>query len=249
MKFKLPLATVLCLSVMTNVAQAEYKVRSPIVESGELGLETVGNIGSDRNPAKNNAKSSVVELEYGVNDFWMTELEGEWGRDPGPGDAEKFLATTFGNQFQIFPQGEKWLDVGFWTEYSMASKKTDADKIKFGPLAQKSFGDFTATANFYLEKQIGANAVGGTDATYAAQLKYDWLRWLDPAIEAHGDIGYINQNTVPKDQTHLVGPVMVGQISLGSAGEIKYELGYLVGISTATPESTFKWKLEYEIAF
>ena len=249
MKFKLPIASALCLAALTSTAHAEYKVRSPNVESGELGLETVGNIGSDRNPTKNNAKSMVVELEYGVNEWWKTEIEGEWGRDGGAGNAEKFIATTWGNQFQLFPQGSKWLDMALWAEYSTASKTTDADKIKFGPLAQKSIGKFTTTANFYLEKQIGANATGGSDATYAAQVKYDWKRWIDPAIEVYGDLGYLNQTTVPKDQTHMAGPALVGQIGLGKAGELKYEIGYLAGLTTATAESTVRWKLEYEIAF
>ena len=247
LKKAIPLA--LCLTVVGTAAQAEYKVRNPLVENGEMAVETVGNIGYDPVATKNNAKSMVVELEYGVNDWWMTEVEGEWGRDAGVGNAEHFIATTWGNKIALFPQGSKWLDMALWAEYSMGAKTTDADKVKFGPLAQKSFGKITTTANFYLEKQIGANATGGTDGTYAAQVRYDWRKWLAPALEVYGDIGYINQNPGPKDQSHLAGPALVGMVGLGRAGELKYEVGYLVGLSTTTPQSTVRWLLEYEFAF
>jgi hypothetical protein len=32
-------------------------------------------------------------------------------------------------------------------------------------------------------------------------------------------------------------------------GELKYEVGYLAGITTETPANTVKWLVEYEIAF
>ena len=121
-KFHPVIIAAICLGSTSMEARAEYKVRSPIVESGELGIETVGNIGSDKNPAKNNEKSSVYEIEYGVTDYWQTELEGELGRDPGPGDAEHYLATTFGNQFQFFQQGSQWLELALWTEFSRSMR-------------------------------------------------------------------------------------------------------------------------------
>ena len=238
-----------CVGAAATPAWAEYKVRSPEVEGGEWGLESVGDVGSDKNPDKNNAKSTVFELEYGVTDWWKTELEGDWGRDPGPGDAEHYQATTWGNQFQFFPQGSHWLDAALWAEYGRSYKSADADSITFGPILQKTLGDFTATANLYLETQVGAHAVGGSDASYAAQVKYDWLRWLDPAVEVYGDWGKINHFTQPHDQLTLAGPVLLGQVGLRGFGEIKYEIGYLAGVSTTSPASTVKWKLEYEIAF
>jgi hypothetical protein len=251
MKFSSFAGTLVAASIIATAgaARAEFKVRSPIVEKGEVAVEVMGSITNDRNPAKSNEQSHVVELEIGVTDFWMTELEGEWGRDAGPGNNRKFEATTWGNKFQVFPQGERWLDLGMWAEYSMASASEDADKIKIGPLLQKSLGPTTTTANFYLEKQIGANAQGGAGASYAVQLRYDWLKELSPALEAYGDLGEINRTHAVDNQTHRLGPVLTGAFGLGRAGEFKYEVGYLGGLSAATAAHTFKWKAEYEIAF
>jgi len=32
-------------------------------------------------------------------------------------------------------------------------------------------------------------------------------------------------------------------------GKIKYEVGYLFGITPSTPRGTLRWKFEYEISF
>jgi hypothetical protein len=254
MKFQDDLIAGLCIvglgvTGLVNPAFAEYKIRSPLVESGEIAIEHVGSISTDSNPAKSNEKSDVVELEVGVTDFWTAEIEGEWGRDAGQGNTMKFLSKTLGSKFQPFQQGELWLDVGLWTEYGFGTTTGGPDSLKFGPLLQKSFGDFTVTGNYYFDREVGHNAAAGMNMSYGAQFKYDWMKWLEPAVEVYGELGTIEHAPVPKDQKTLIGPVLTGKVSFGAMGELKYEVGYLAGITTETPANTVKWLVEYEIAF
>ena len=233
----------------TSPALAEFKVKSPIVEQGELELETTGSVGRDSRTDHDKEISIVNSFGYGVTDYWGFEIEGEMARDPGQGNETKYNVTTIGNKFTIFPQGEQWLDVGFWAEYGLSGSSHSANNFKFGPLLQKSIGRTTTTVNFFFEKEVGAYSTGGADATYAGQFRYDWYNEFAPAIEVYGDLGDFNGMHAPDNQQHRLGPVLTGKFSFGGMGELKYEVGYLVGLTTATPTHTLKWGLEYEIAF
>jgi hypothetical protein len=43
--------------------------------------------------------------------------------------------------------------------------------------------------------------------------------------------------------------MFAGGYSLAPYGKIKYELGYLFGVTPATENGTVRWQLEYEIPF
>ena len=253
MKFSLlPAALALAATAILAAAsgvRAEFKVRSPVVEKDELSLEQVGSAGYSRSDRRSNELSVVHELEYGMNDHLLIELEGEWAREAGPGSDRRFKATTLGGMIAPFAQGELWLDGAFWIEYGRVNATTDPDTVKFGPVLQKSLGPTTVTGNFYMEKQVGIHSSGYPVATYGAQWRYDWLKELAPAIEVFGQLGDVNGMNNPRNQQHRVGPVLTGTLGVGRAGEFKYELGYLAGLTNLTADHTVKWKAEYEIAF
>jgi hypothetical protein len=41
----------------------------------------------------------------------------------------------------------------------------------------------------------------------------------------------------------------VGLQNFAPYGKLKYEVGYLFGLTQATPSGTVRWRLEYEIPF
>jgi hypothetical protein len=41
----------------------------------------------------------------------------------------------------------------------------------------------------------------------------------------------------------------VGALSFSPYGKLKYEVGYMFGMTQASPRGAVRWKLEYEIAF
>ena len=50
-------------------------------------------------------------------------------------------------------------------------------------------------------------------------------------------------------QQHFLGPVAVGAVNFAPYGKLKYEVGYMFGLTPATPRGAIRWRLEYEIAF
>ena len=50
-------------------------------------------------------------------------------------------------------------------------------------------------------------------------------------------------------QEHLIGPVLTGAYNFSPYGKLKYEVGYLWGLTPASGRSAIRWRLEYEIAF
>lgn len=224
------------------------RIFSPIVEEGEAELEFIGTVEHDRKPALNGGQAYIFGAGYGVTSFWMTEFEGELKSDPG--GHLKHEATEWENTFQVTPQGKYWLDLGVFAEYEIAAQKTDADEITFGPILQKEFYDWLATLNVFFDKQVGSNASGGTSLVYAAQLRYRWKPWLEPAIEAFGEPGPISDFKPGAQQTHLIGPAVVGRLpNFGLSGELKYEVGHLFGLTPGSAQGAVRWKLEYEFRF
>ena len=246
---KSPHIVALSLMTLATAAQAEYIVRSPVSEKGELAIAAIGNVGHDSEAAKNNEQSFTNEISYGVTSYWTPEVEVVLSRDPGDRNSIHYDVTTFASLFTLPPHSHGPLNLGLWTEYGLSATSGKSDTVKFGPLAQVKLGKVITTANFYVERDVGSHASDALDSSYAAQVKYEVRKWLSPAIEAYGNIGNLNQNTPTSLQQDRVGPVLVGEFEIHHVGGLKYELGYLQGVNGATPSSTLKWVLEYGVEF
>jgi hypothetical protein len=235
------------------VAHAEFKVRSPIVEYGELEIEHNGSLTFDKSKSgKNNGQSYTNEIEYGLLPWWKVEFEGEWEAEPG--ENLRYEATSFENVFQLTEQGKYWADFGFFAEYSHAASRSDADSFTFGPIVQKELRDFFGTdtlhtVNLLVSKQVGHNRTDDTGFSYAWQSRYLLHPLFEPGIEFYGSIGDVEAPGKLADQSHRLGPMFAGEVSLAPYGAIKYELGYLFGLTRSTEDGAVRWRFEYEIPF
>jgi hypothetical protein len=117
---------------MSTSALADFKVWTPDANPGEVSLETVGDWGHDANHAKSGEQSYTQELEYGVANWWQTELEVEINRLPGPGSTTDYSQLTSENLFQFTERGEYWMDAGFFAEYGQSSHSPN--ETTFGPV-------------------------------------------------------------------------------------------------------------------
>lgn len=61
----------------------DYKIYSPHVEEGEFSLEANLNYSVDDPKNRGNSFSQVDGVEYGVTDFWRTELTAELEKGSG----------------------------------------------------------------------------------------------------------------------------------------------------------------------
>ena len=227
---------------------ADLKVYSPIVEEGEFAFEARGNVAIDNADNKDGAQDQRYALEYSPTSFWQTALYGNLVKEAE--GSLKYDATAWENVFQIFPQGEKWLDLGFYVEYEVANQQGSPDALEWKILAEKNVGPLTFTVNPIFEKELGANATKSTEFKYAARAKWRFMPELEPAIEAYGDLGEISHIDPSSEQRHQIGPVLLGKFGLGNASALKYEAGYLFGLTRdGSPDGAFKWLLEFEHHF
>ena len=226
-------------------AWATKKVYSPHVEKGELELEARGQYDFDNRESKDAGQKQKYAIGYGVTDRWFTEVYGEWEKDPETGEGLEYEATDWENRFQLSEPGAWWADTGLYFEYEFASKSEHADKIEGKLLLEKQFGDFVHTVNFILEKEVNGKEEAGLEGGFAWSGRYRWKQWLEPGVEWHSDLGELNHTGDFDAQKHQLGPVIYGKL----ADHIKYDVGYLFGVTDAAPEGLFKWILEFEHRF
>ena len=233
-------------------ARADFKVRSPIVTFREFEFEHGGSVTFDRNPARNRNQSYTYSIGAGVTSFWKIELEAETGASP---DRHlSYNATTLENTFQLTQQGEYWADLGFFLEYSRGAPHDSSDGVKFGPILQKEtpgFGQFGMlhTLNLFFEKDVGRFGTSRTGFAPAWQSRARLNPYFQPGFEIYGTIENAGRAGKFNDQRYNAGPMFAGGVSLFPYGKIKYEIGYLFGLTTNSPRGALRWLFEYEISF
>jgi high-affinity iron transporter len=236
----------LALLISPQNAWATKKVYSPHVEKGEWELEARGSYDFDDRESKGAAQKQKVAIGYGVTDQWFTEVYGKWEKDPDSGHGLEFTATQWENRFQISEPGAWFLDTGIYMEYEFASGDDHADKIEGKILLEKELGRFDHIVNLILEKEVnGPGREGDLEGGIAWSGRYRWKQYLEPGVEWHSEFGELDDTGAFDDQKHQVGPVFYGKIG----DHVKYDIGYLFGISDAAPDGQLKWILEYEWRF
>lgn len=229
---------------MPREAWATKKVYSPIVEKGELELEWRGGIDFDEREDKDNKQKQKYAVGYGVTDRWFTEIYGEIEKDAEQGEFD-FTTIEWENIVQLFEQGQYWIDAGLYLAYETTVKDNTPENLEAKILLEKSLPHFTHTANFIFEKQMGDGDEEDLEGGFAWSSRYRWKEFLEPGIEFHASFGELKESNSYQNQKHQLGPVVYGKLF----NHIKYDVGYLYGITDAAPEGTLKWILEFEQHF
>ena len=236
------LATVAIVGYVIQANAEDLKIRSPIIESGELEFENNFTIGRSKN--------AVHELEYGFNDWLKLGAEAELAADPGHGF--HFDSTAVEGFLQLTPQGRYWADLGLFVEYEHTARRGDPRALTFGPLIEKEaqlFGLNTLhTVNALFTKQLGAGSIGPLTMLPRAQSRLRLHPYFEPGIEYYGRLSLGDHGDEPH---HRVGPMFAGRIRLpelgiNATGAIKYDAAYPRGLTHDTDPSTFRVRIELE---
>jgi len=228
-------------------AHATHKVYSPRVEKGELEIEARGHIDQDSDDTKDGARKDKYEIGYGLTDWWFSSLFVEYERAAQEGLQRE--ATSWENIFQLTDTGKYWMDTGLYLEYEKPADNGVPDKLEAKLLLEKTVHSFVHTANLVFEREIGNGAASEVEFGYAWRTKYLLRREFEPGIELYGNLGDIDDTPPASDQIHQAGPVVTGKYRIGGRSSIYYEAGYLFGLTSASPDGTVKWLLEYEYVF
>lgn len=237
-------AIMLCITIsivsLPDVAQSK-QVYSPIVEEGEVEFEYLLDYSIDQNPSINSSARHQFEFEYGVSDRWLTAIYGDFRKRPNQGFA--YQGAKWENIYQLFEQGERWLDAGLYFEYIIPqSSLNKPDRLEFKMLFEKASGRIINTANIILNKELGVHAKSNTSIGYAWKSRWRWRRAFEPAIEIYGALGEIGNTKPLAQQQHQIGPVILGQLRNG----LSYEVGYLFGLTTTSAQGMVKGVVGYE---
>ena len=240
--------------VVSGPAYAELQVRMPEVDYLELEFEHNGLVTFDSNKSSPlaHAQSYTNSIGYGVLPWWEIELEGEMAS--GGGQHLDWTATTMENTFQITQPGEYFFNFGFFAEYSQSTLQGQPSAITVGPIIQKEINDVFGfdtlhTLNVFLSRDVGHDATGQTGFQYAWQSLVLTHPLISPGVEFYGNIPDIAHAGPTSEQQHWVGPVLAGAVNFAPYGKVKYEVGYLFGLTPESGRSAIRWRLEYELTF
>ena len=233
----------LCL---TQSAHAFPKVYSPFIEKGELEIEAEGSVTFDDRDDVNDKQTQRYAVGYGVTDWWATEVYGIFEK-PVQEDYT-FESIEWENRFMPFQPGQNWVDIGFYFAYEFnVEDKPATDEIEAKLLLEKQFGDFVHDVNLILKKEVNADSgveEDGLEGGIAYSARYRFKKEFEPGLELHHDFGVMDEGLAFDEQKMQLGPVVYGKI-----GSVKYDVGYLFGVSEAAPKGELKWVVEYEWRF
>ena len=245
------LAWAVALAVWPAIAHAEFKLRYPNIDYREVEIENNTSVTFDKRAKGNDHDvSTPTEIGVGILPFWFVEAELEAAKHPG--QRSSLDAVTFENYFMLTEPGKYFVDFSIFAEYSHQTASTASDTAKIGVLLQKEQSKFLNTLNLYIEKEVGARASTADTFQYAWQTRYRLNTLFQPGIEIYGQIDDLNHPGKLSEQQLRIGPMFAGSYNLGQIGgrgKIKYELGYLFGVTDATEDRTLRTRLEYEVPF
>lgn len=229
-------------------SEATQKVYSPYVEKGELEIEVRSHVDRDSDNSKDGARQDKYEIGYGMTDWWFSSIFVE--KERADGEPLHHSATSWENIFQLTERGKYWLDAGLYLEYENTTDDAAPNALETKLLLEKSLGRFVNTANIVLERQVGGGAANDVGLSLAWRTKYKLMPTLEPGIELYSDLGQLDDIRADNTQKTQLGPVIAGKYSLGDGrSKLVYEAGYLFGLSSASPDGSVKWLLEYEYVF
>jgi hypothetical protein len=235
-------------------AYGQLKVRYPVVDYREFEIEHFSDITFDKpNSGKSNNQrySNELYLPLAIPNLAVaveTELQAPNSQNI------TYDATAVEAYWQLTPTGKYFGDVAMFAEYEHPVHRGDPKSFTFGPLAQTEFGEVAGygmlhTLNLLFERTVGNNSTEATELFTAWQSRLLIHPLFEPGLEYYGEVEEILNPGKPAQQQHRIGPVLVGLYNFAPYGKLKYELGYLFGLTQATPRGTLRWRFEYEIPF
>lgn len=228
------LAAIMCAG--TAARADDFTVYPPYVIASQNEIELRGFRYGDAR-ADHGGSAAEMSIAHGFNDFWKSEIY-LLRYEASPETARQLQGYEFENTFQLTPQGKYWGDVGFLGSYEHNTVANTPDAVEFGPLFGKTVGRFAHVVNLIWEKPVGAGADRHYEFRYSYSGTYSVSQAFKPGLEAYGR---------PADRAYQAGPTVAGEWRVpGTAGNLEYRVGVVLGLNADAPRQTWLVRLEYE---
>jgi hypothetical protein len=230
----------LAYSCMAHAGAADY-VYTPTVEEGEFEVDfKYGASGKSKDSPKQSQNVTSLGFGYGVTDRWFTEVYLKSEKENG---APNLNLLEFENKFQLTETGKYPVDVGLITELEFPSNGDNPTEFKVGPLFQVISGKMQYNLNVLFEAKFGGSTPSTNEVAgqYQLQAKYLLQKSFEFGLQGFGEVGAWDNWSPASQQEHKIGPAIFGKI-----GHIKYNTAYLLGLTDATENGTFRLQIEYE---
>ena len=186
--------------------------------------------------------SPELGVGYGVTSRWYTELSGTWFKFNG--QANHWVASEWQNDFML-TQGQYAFDLALHTNIE---KPRDGGgyTVEWGPALQTEIGRTQFNANLFLQRDYHAHdtAQHPAELVYQLQVKHNWKPWLQPGVQAFGEVGTWDDWLPYRKQSHRAGPMLYGHTDIGRQ-ELKYEFAYLIGRNSARAAKSFTMRAQF----
>jgi hypothetical protein len=229
--------------ISVEPVSAQFYVRSPDVEKGELKLEEHGAIYSGPGDDERRRQSHELEAKYGFTDRF--EGIAELTARENIGDSLKWHRFELGGQYELVERhGDGW-GLAFRSLYEWALQDGDPDEILFGPLAKYVWGHDSVTANAFFIGQVGDHRdIDSLEFKLNWRFKHEFNKTWGLGIEGYSEIEDLSHTGSWDEQKHRVGPV--AYLELEGMPKWEFAAGTLFGVSDATSDVTFKFDIEAE---
>src|SRR5680860_1286347 len=225
-------------------ANAQFYVRSPDVEKGELKLEEHGAIYSGPGEDERRRHSHELEAKYGFTDRWEGIVEGVFRQEIG--ESLKSHRLELGAQYEIVERHGDGLGLAFRSLYEFALQEGDPDEILFGPLGKYVWGRDSLTVNTFFIAQVGNNRdIDSLELKVNWRLKHELNETFGLGVEGYSEIEDLSHTGTFDNQKHRLGPVAYLEFE-DSMPKWEFAAGALFGVSDATSDVTFKFDAEVE---
>jgi hypothetical protein len=181
---------------------------------------------------------------YGVTSRWYTELYGTWVKVGG--NPMRYAETAWQNDFML-TQGQYDVDVALHTKIERPRERDDGYALEWGPVMKTDIGRTQLNANLFFQRDVRVRTPGAqahTELAYQLQAKYRWTAWLQPGVQAFGEVGKWNDWLASDKQSHRVGPAVFGSRDIGQH-QLKYEAAYLLGRNGGRAAKSFTMRAQF----
>jgi hypothetical protein len=137
-------------------------------------------------------------------------------------------------KWQLTEQGEYFADWGLLFELE-AEREDDIQEFRTSGLVAKELGQWTGTLNLSAVYEWGDDISNEWESELAAQLRYRYSRFFEPAVELYSG-----------DAFKGIGPVGVGSVRFGAGRKLRWELGVIFAVDSESPDQVWRAMLEYE---